>query len=150
MVRISRNREILQRSNPQQQRQTDLILYHGVRLVVNPGRKLQWSNSHIHSISRGFLRGLFEYSDFFQDHQLWPQHIGDIRRDYIQHCGLELGLESIPSQLWPAQQQELQSFRASEKQRYENLEHCFWPPSAGVSEWHHCIDLLSSIHFPNL
>ena len=29
-------------------------------------------------------RGLCEYSDFFQDHQLQPQHIGDVRRDYIQ------------------------------------------------------------------
>ena len=31
-----------------------------------------------------------------------PQHIGDIRRDYIHLCGLELGLESScfnPSQL---------------------------------------------------
>ena len=25
----------------------------------------------------------FEYSDFFRDHQLQPQHIGDVRRDYI-------------------------------------------------------------------
>ena len=26
----------------------------------------------------------FEYSDFFRDHQLRSQHIGDVRRDYIQ------------------------------------------------------------------
>ena len=26
--------------------------------------------THTHSISRGFSRGLFEYSDFFRDHQL--------------------------------------------------------------------------------
>ena len=25
----------------------------------------------------------FEYSDFFRDHKLRPQHIGDVRRDYI-------------------------------------------------------------------
>ena len=39
--------------------------------------------THIHSISRGFLRGLFEYSDFFRDHTLQPQHIGDVRRKFI-------------------------------------------------------------------
>ena len=77
-------------------------------------------NLHTHSISRGFSRGLCEYSDFFQDHKLQPQHIGDVRRDYIHFCGLELGLESScfnPSQLRPIQ--ELQSF----EQRYENIEH---------------------------
>ena len=59
--------------------------------------------THTHSISRGFSRGLCEYSDFFRDHQLQPQHIGDVRRDYIHLCGLELGLETgscfNPSQL---------------------------------------------------
>ena len=34
----------------------------------------------------------FEYSDFFQDHPLQPQHIGDVRREFI-YCGLESGLE---------------------------------------------------------
>ena len=75
-------------------------------------------NLHTHSISRGFLRGLCEYSDFFQDHKLRPQHIGDVRRDYIHFCGLELGLESScfnPSQLRPIQ--ELQSY--TELQSFE-------------------------------
>ena len=53
-------------------------------------RILQWSNSHIHSISRGILRG-FEYSDFFQDHL--PQHIGDTKKR-VYFYGLETGLES--------------------------------------------------------
>ena len=77
----------------------------------------------MHSISRGFSRGLCEYSDFFRDHQLQPQHIGDVRRDYIHFCGLELGLESScfnPSQLQPIHR----ATRASELQRYENTEHC--------------------------
>ena len=57
VVRISRNRENLTAIESTTTTMTiDLILYHGVRLVVNPGRNLQWSNSH--SISRGFLRGL--------------------------------------------------------------------------------------------
>ena len=34
----------------------------------------------------------FEYSDFFQDHLLQPQHIGDVRREFI-NCGLKTGLE---------------------------------------------------------
>ena len=49
--------------------------------------------------------------------KLRPQHIGDVRREYI-HCGLELGLESScfnPSQLRPIQ-------RASELQSYTELQ----------------------------
>ena len=34
----------------------------------------------------------FKYSDFFRDHLLRPQHIGDVRREFI-YCGLETGLE---------------------------------------------------------
>ena len=34
----------------------------------------------------------FKYSDFFRDHKLWPQHIGDVRREFIC-CGLDSGLE---------------------------------------------------------
>ena len=78
--------------------------------------------THTHSISKGFSRGLFEYSDFFQDHQLQPRHIGDVRRDYIQNCGLKLGLEkAVLIQVSYDQHKELQSFKT---QRYENLEHC--------------------------
>ena len=84
-------------------------------------------NLHTHSISRGFSRGLCEYSDFFRDHKLRPQHIGDVRREYI-HCGLELGLESScfnPSQLQPIQELQsyrtTQSFRASELQELQSF-----------------------------
>ena len=59
----------------------------------------------------------FKYSDFFRDQQLWSQHIGDIRREFIC-CGLDLGLEISsssfnPSQLRPIQ--ELQSFIPTEE-----------------------------------
>ena len=33
-----------------------------------------------------------KYSDFFRDHLLQPQHIGDVRREFIFY-GLEMGLE---------------------------------------------------------
>ena len=49
-------------------------------------------NLHTHSAFQEAFQEDFEYSDFFRDHQLQPQHIGDVRREYI-HCGLELGLE---------------------------------------------------------
>ena len=75
----------------------------------------------MHSISRGFLRGLFEYSDFFRDHQLRLQHIEDVRREYT-HCGLKLGLETgscfNPSQLRPIQ--ELLSYRATRASELRN------------------------------
>ena len=88
-------------------------------------------NLHTHSISRGFSRGLCEYSDFFRDHiatttAYWRRK----ERLYsFFFFGLELGLESScfnPSQLRPIQEiqsfesraselQELQSFRASNR-----------------------------------
>ena len=81
-------------------------------------------NLHTHSILRGFSRGLCEYSDFFRDHKLRPEHIGDVRRDYIHFCGLELGLESScfnPSQLRPIQElQSYKSFRATQSFRASN------------------------------
>ena len=60
-------------------------LYHGVRIVVKSREEFtviehthtrtttttpinSRKNLHTHSISRGFSRGLCEYSDFFRDH----------------------------------------------------------------------------------
>ena len=40
--------------------------------------------THTHTAFQEAFREDFEYSDFFRDHQLQPQHIGDVRRDYIQ------------------------------------------------------------------
>ena len=37
----------------------------------------------------------FEYSDFFRDHQLRPQHIGDIRRDYIHFVDSNWDLKAV-------------------------------------------------------
>ena len=132
VVRISRNRENLTAiESTTTTTTTDLIHYHGVRIVVKskeeftvieltrkttttPINSRRNLHTHTHSISRGFSRGLCEYSDFFRDHWLQPQHIGDVRRDYIHFCGLKLGLESScfnPSQLRPIQ--ELQSFRGT-------------------------------------
>ena len=84
--------------------------------------------THIHSISRGFSRGLCEYSDFFRDHQLRPQHIGDVRRDYIQIVDSNWDLKAVLIQV---SYNQYKSFRATElqelqsfEQRYENTEHC--------------------------
>ena len=43
-----------------------------------------------------------KYSDFFQDHLLQPQHIGDIRREFIFY-GLEKAVLN-PATSTPAQQ----------------------------------------------
>ena len=72
----------------------------------------------------------FEYSDFFRDHQLHPQHIGDVRRDYIHFVDSNWDLkEAVLIQV--IYNQHTQSFRATElkelqsfEQRYENTEHC--------------------------
>ena len=48
--------------------------------------------THRYTAFQEAFREDFEYSDFFQDHPLQPQHIGDVRREFI-HCGLETGLE---------------------------------------------------------
>ena len=56
VVRISRNRE---KSYSDQ-----------THTYNNNDGKSREEFTHTHSISRGFLRGLFEYSDFFQDHTL--------------------------------------------------------------------------------
>ena len=63
----------------------------------------------------------FEYSDFFRDHQLQPQHIGDVRRDYIHFVDSNWDLKAVVLiQVSYDQYTELQSF----EQRYENTEHC--------------------------
>ena len=70
------------------------------------------------------MRELCEYSDFFQDHQLQPQHIGDIRRDYIHYVDSNLDLKAVV--LIQVSYKQYKSFRASkpELQRYKNTEHC--------------------------
>ena len=69
------------------------------------------------------MRGLCEYSDFFQDHQLQPQHIGDVRRDYIHFVDSNWDLKAVLIQV---SYDQYKSFRATElqTQRYENIEHC--------------------------
>ena len=75
----------------------------------------------MHNISRGFLRGLCEYSDFFRDHQLQPQHIGDIRRDYIHFVDSNWDLkEAVLIQV--VYNQHTQSFRATELQELQSFE----------------------------
>ena len=49
-------------------------------------------SSQIHIAFQEAYQEDFKYSDFFQDHQLWPQHIGDVRREFIC-CGFDSGLE---------------------------------------------------------
>ena len=69
----------------------------------------------------------FEYSDFFRDHQLRSQHIGDVRRDYIQIVDSNWDLkQAVLTQV--VYNQHAQSFRATRAselrtQRYENTEH---------------------------
>ena len=46
--------------------------------------------THTRTAFQEAFREDFEYSDFFQDHQLQPQHIGDVRRDYI-HLWTRIG-----------------------------------------------------------
>ena len=69
--------------------------YHGVRLVVKSREeftviKLTHNNNNAGKFKEEFIafqeafREDFEYSDFFRDHQLRPQHIGNIRREYTQ------------------------------------------------------------------
>ena len=95
----------------------------------NAGKfKEEFTHTHMHSISRGFLRGICEYSDFFRDHQLQPQHIGDVRRDYIHFVDSNWDLKAVLIQV---SYNQYKSFRATElqelqsfKQRYENTEHC--------------------------
>ena len=79
-------------------------------------------NLHMHSISRGFSRGLFEYSDFFRDHQLQPQHIADITRDYIHFVDSNWDLKAVLIQVSYDQYKELQSFRATELQELQSFE----------------------------
>ena len=65
-----------------------------------------------------------EYSDFFRDHKLQPQHIGDVRRDYIHFVDSNWDLKAVV--LTQVSYDQYKSFRASElrTQRYENTEHC--------------------------
>ena len=46
--------------------------------------------THTHTAFQEAFREDFEYSDFFRDHTLQPQHIGDVRRDFI-HLWTRIG-----------------------------------------------------------
>ena len=76
---------------------------------------------HTHTAFQEAFREDFKYSDFFQDHQLQPQHIGDVRRDYIHFVDSNLDLKAVV-----LIQVSYRATRASElrTQRYENIEHC--------------------------
>ena len=39
--------------------------------------------THTYTAFQEAFREDFEYSDFFRDHTLQPQHIGDVRREFI-------------------------------------------------------------------
>ena len=79
--------------------------------------KEEFTHTHMHSISRGFSRGLCEYSDFFRDHQLRPQHIGDVRRDYIHFVDSNWDLKAVV--LIQVSYDQYKSFRATELQSFE-------------------------------
>ena len=49
-----------------------------------------YSDPNSHTAFQEAFQEDLKYSDFFQDHL--PQHIGDIRREFIFY-GLEMGLE---------------------------------------------------------
>ena len=61
----------------------------------------------------------FEYSDFFRDHQLQPQHIGDVRRDYIQIVDSNWDLKAVLIQV---SYNQYKSFRATELQELQSFE----------------------------
>ena len=61
----------------------------------------------------------FEYSDFFRDHQLQPQHIGGIRRDYIHFVDSNWDLKAVLIQV---SYDQYKSFRATELQELQSFE----------------------------
>ena len=54
----------------------------------------------------------FEYSGFFRDHQLQPQHIGDVRRDYIHFVDWNWDLKAVV--LFQVSYNQYRATRASE------------------------------------
>ena len=85
--------------------------------------------THTHRAFQEAFREDFEYSDFFQDHQLQPQHIGDVRRDYIHFVDSNWDLKAVLIQVSYDQYKsfratELQELQSFEYRRYENSEHC--------------------------
>ena len=64
------------------------------------------------AFQKAFREG-FEYSDFFRDHQLRPQHIGDVRRDYIHFVDSNWDLKAVLIQV---SYNQYKSFRATELQ----------------------------------
>ena len=79
---------------------------------------------HTHTAFQEAFREDFEYSDFFRDHQLQPQHIGDVRNDNIHFVDSNWDLKAVV--LIQVSYDQYKSFRATElrTQRYENSEHC--------------------------
>ena len=73
--------------------------------------------THTHAAFQEAFREDFEYSDFFRDHKLRPQHIGDIRRDYIHFVDSNWDLKAVVLiQVSYDQYTELQSFRGTKIQ----------------------------------
>ena len=76
--------------------------------------------THTHTAFQEVFREDFEYSDFFRDHQLQPQHIGDVRRDYIHFVDSNWDLKAVVliqvSYNQYTELQELQSFRGTKIQ----------------------------------
>ena len=67
-----------------------------------------------HTAFQEAFREDFEYSDFFRDHQLQPQHIGDIRRDYIHFVDSNWDLKAVLIQVSYDQYKSFRATRASE------------------------------------
>ena len=81
--------------------------------------------THTRTAFQEAFREDFKYSDFFRDHKLQPQHIGDVRRDYIHFVDSNWDLKQavVLIQVSYDQYTELQSFRASnpEVRKYRTL-----------------------------
>ena len=69
-----------------------------------------------HTAFQEAFREDFEYSDFFRDHQLQPQHIGDVRRDYIHLVDSNWDLKAVV--LIQVSYDQYKSFRATELQSF--------------------------------
>ena len=80
-------------------------------MLINSRRNL-----HTRTAFQETFREDFEYSDFFRDHQLQPQRIGDVRRDYIHFVDSNWDLKQAVVLIQVSydqytELQELQSFR---------------------------------------
>ena len=75
---------------------------------------------HTHTAFQEAFQEDFEYSDFFRDHQLQPQHIGDVRRDYIHFVDSNWDLKAVV--LIQVSYDQYKSFRATELQELQSFE----------------------------